>query len=115
MSKEVNFGQSLTAFLDVVNAQLEDRYSRYNNLGTPTLEVKAGKKYVKIIRWDAEGTSGSILGFVSAVDNPKKGEKAGDILKAASWNASAKHPRGSIFSDQNGAEALTGDGFVRYL
>ena len=115
MSKEVNFGQSLTAFLDVVNAQLEERYSRYNNLETPTLEVRAGKKYVKIIRRDADGDSGSVFGFVSAVDNPKKGEKVGDILKPATFSAPAKHPRGSIFSDQNGAEALTGDGFVRYL
>ena len=38
----------------------------------------------------------------------------GDIFKAAGYKVPAKHARGNIFKDA-GSEALTPDGYVRYL
>jgi len=64
-----------------------------------------GQKYAKI----AVKTCGqtSIAAFVDL--------ETGDIFKSASWRAPAKHKRGNVFSNQNGAEALGPDGYVIYL
>lgn len=66
-----------------------------------TLSVKQGKKYFKIIQ---DGSSA--YGFV---------DNEGNVLKAATWSAPAKHARGNIFSDREGLEAIDAQGFVRYL
>lgn len=55
------------------------------------LTYQKGRKYVKILRGN------SAWGFVAMQNDPKKGEEVGDLLKAASWNSPAKHPRGNIF------------------
>ena len=54
------------------------------------LEVKYGKKYIKII------SDRSVWGFIVNTDDDKKFRK-GDILKAAGWNAPARNSaRGNI-------------------
>ena len=54
------------------------------------LEVKYGKKYIKII------SDRSVWGFIVNTDDDKKFRK-GDILKAAGWNAPARNAaRGNI-------------------
>ena len=56
------------------------------------LEVKEGKKYIKII------SDKSVWGFIVKEDGPKF--KKGDILKAAGWNAPATNAaRGNIFEN----------------
>ena len=57
------------------------------------LSTKKGRKFIKIIN------DNSVWGFVSLVDGEHKGApiKVGDIMKAATWRAAAKHSRGSIF------------------
>ena len=68
----------------------------------PTISVKFGRKYAKLIRVEGgEHTRGSqsVYGFVS-VDT-------GDIFKAANWRAPAKHDRESIFNDDSGRRAAT--------
>ena len=51
-----------------------------------------GKKYIKITK----DNNGSVWGFVVKADGPKF--KAGDILKAAGWNAPATNAaRGNVF------------------
>ena len=47
------------------------------------LHIGGGRKYIKIER------GSSVFCFIDA--------KTGDVLKAASWNAPAKHARGNIF------------------
>jgi hypothetical protein len=60
------------------------------------LEVEEGdgrRKYIKIIK--NSGRSRSVWGFIAKKDG--KGFRAGDILKAASWNAPAMNKaRGNI-------------------
>jgi len=64
--------------------------------GNENLEYSGdrGNSYYKII-YKNYGSQ-SVWGFVALKDNPKKGEKIGDLLKAAGWNAPAKTPRGNI-------------------
>ncbi len=54
--------------------------------------VEVGNKFIRI--W--HGTS--CWGFISRVDGDLKGSpiKKGDLLKAATWKAPAKHARGNI-------------------
>ena len=51
-----------------------------------------GKKYIKVTKEN----NGSVWGFIVKEDGPKF--KAGDILKAAGWNAPATNAaRGNVF------------------
>ena len=61
--------------------------------------IKRGRKFIKIIRVN------SVWGFVAKEDGMHKGVpmKMGDVLKAASYNAPAKHTRGNIFDDNQGS------------
>jgi hypothetical protein len=64
-----------------------------------------GKKYAKIeVR---TGPQCSVSAFVDL--------STGDIFKSASWRAPAKGKRGNVFSNQNGAEALSPDGYIIYF
>jgi hypothetical protein len=60
------------------------------------LSLVAGRKFIKVVN------ENSVWGFVAKKDGEHKGlpMKAGDVLKAASWRAPAKHTRGNIF-DKN--------------
>ena len=60
------------------------------------LSLKPGRKFIKVV----EGTR--VWGFVAKVDGTHKGLPMlkGDILKAATWRAPAKHSRGSIFDKE---------------
>ena len=77
---------------------IQDNYDTWSgktgyNTKKLDLKIKTGRKFVKVI----EGSR--VWGFVSRVDGEHKGApiKVGDIMKAASWAAAAKHSRGSIF------------------
>ena len=60
------------------------------------LKLKKGRKFIKVV----EDTR--VWGFISLVDGEHKGApiKVGDIMKAESWRAAAKHSRGSIFDSE---------------
>jgi hypothetical protein len=58
--------------------------------GAKVLSTERGGRYVRVVIADASGVSRSVYCFVDTTN--------GDILKAASWKAPAKHARGSIFS-----------------
>jgi len=92
---------------EVVNKHFEGRFP---NLTVPTITVKFGRKYAKLIKESSTGALGrtqkSVYGFVDA--------HTGDIYKAASWRAPAKHVRGSIFDPDGGIHATTPYG-IKYL
>jgi hypothetical protein len=80
-------------FLDKVNAERKDYYEKAdmpNQYKELTIEI--GNKFIRL--W--QGTS--CWGFISRVDGDLKGSpiKKGDLLKAATWKAPAKHARGNI-------------------
>ena len=77
---------------------------RFNN----ELNVKSGRKYTKIMK----GTS--VWGFVANSDGMLKGIPyfKGDVFKAASWRAPAKHVRGSIFNIEQNWFSWTGPNYL---
>ena len=85
---------SAKKFIDILN-------KKYNNPekdkhGSYVFDGKFGSKFVKITATPVNSAGLSAWGFVALQDNPAKGIKVGDLLKAASWNAPAKHARGNI-------------------
>ena len=72
------------------------------------LSLKPGRKFIKVIR----GTS--VWGFVAKEDGVHKGlpMKTGDVFKAASWNAAAKHTRGNIFDKNQDYFRWTGPNYL---
>ena len=81
-------------WLEKINTELEAEWNNnFTHKGwTPILPNK-GNKFVKLMH----GTT--VWGFVSMVDGEHLGApiKKGDLMKAASWRAAAKHSRGNIF------------------
>ena len=72
------------------------------------LKVKPGRKFDKIMH----GTS--CWGFVAKKNGEHKGIPyfTGDVFKAATWRAPAKHVRGSIFYDGSGWYSWTGPNYL---
>ena len=72
------------------------------------LHVKPGRKFDKVIH------DNSVWGFVAKTDGVLKGipYNVGDVFKAASWNAPAKHVRGTIFTDNTNWYQWTGPNYL---
>lgn len=80
-------------FIKKVNSEIEDYYStNLSNLTPKPMEMRVGTKFIKLI------SNGSVWGFISRFDGDYKGVpiKKGDLMKAASRDAPAKHSRGNI-------------------
>jgi len=80
-------------FINKLNIQRKDHYVKADMVSQwKELTVEVGQKYIRL--W--QGTS--CWGFISRVDGDLKGSpiKKGDLLKAATWKAPAKHARGNI-------------------
>jgi hypothetical protein len=60
-----------------------------------SLRYEEGRKYIKVIE------QRSVHSFIVKQDDPKRGWRAGDILKAAGWNAPATNfTRGNVLEGQ---------------
>ena len=89
-------GLSFDEAMDNLLVKIQESYTdwgKYSKDKKLDLSLKPGRKFVKVI----EGSR--VWGFVSLVDGTHKDAPifVGDIMKPASWNAAAKHSRGSIF------------------
>ncbi len=101
----LTFDEALAAFVLAAQAVTDAYVARnFPNQGA-TLSVERGKRYVRVVRTDKGGPSRSVHCFVDTTN--------GDVLKAASWKAPAKHARGNIFAADpvsgmgaNGARSL---------
>jgi hypothetical protein len=83
----------LNEFVKNLSTELENYYSeQFTYVKAPSIEVSEGPKFFKIISFDS--SSRSVFCFIDKAN--------GNILKASSWNAPAKHPRGSIFEKNYG-------------
>lgn len=71
-----------------------------------SIEMEPGKKFVKIVKRDYSG-SRYVHSFIDI--------ESGDIYKAASWKAPAKHVRGNIFADDYGIGSAVSEYGARYL
>ncbi len=98
--------ERIEAYIGVVKSIHEAYYTRdLENLTPPPMSWSRGKRYAKII--EDIGSQRSVHSFVDL--------NSGAILKPAGWNAPAKHARGNVWDDDNGASALTPHGGVTYL
>ena len=79
---------------------ISDSYMKTNfpKLERPNLDWSEGKRYIKVFRED------SVHCFVDKTN--------GNILKAASWKAPAKHARGNIHEYDNGAHCMSAYGTI---
>ena len=88
---ENNFYAALQSFLMDSQEKINENYKKYPNINkVPTLATMTGKKNIRIIQQD--GVSRSAWAFVEIA--------TGDILKAASWAAPARHARGNIYKPE---------------
>jgi len=86
------FKKHLAAFLDHITKQKEEnRLEHYPSLQKTVYTASRGQVNVRIVAMDADGGSKTCYCFVRVQD--------GAVLKSASWKAPAKHPRGTIVTD----------------
>lgn len=85
-----------------------DFAKNFSCLKPPKFESELGVRYIKIVKVDAPGASRSVHSFIE--------RSSGDILKAASWRAPAKHARGNVFEEDFGMKSSGANWIgVRYL
>ena len=103
-------GLSFDEAMDSLLLQIQVAYDNWTDNGkTLDLSLKPGRKFIKVV----EGSR--VWGFVAKVDGTHKGVPMlkGDILKAATWRAPAKHSRGSIFdSEMHKSFSWTGPNYL---
>jgi len=100
------FIKEIEEFTSRVQSLIIEHYkTRFPTLVPPAVSVKFGRRYAKIIKTDPHGDQ-SVYGFVDA--------DTGDIYKAATWKAPAKHIRGNIFSVDGGMSSCNETG-INYL
>ena len=106
-------GLSFDEAMDNLLLQIQVSYDNWGGNGgngkTLDLSLKVGRKFIKVV----EGNR--VWGFVAKVDGVHKGVPMlkGDILKAATWRAPAKHSRGSIFdSEMHKSFSWTGPNYL---
>ena len=103
-------GLSFDEAMDTLLVKIQENYDEWGGMDkTLDLELRPGRKFIKVV----EGSR--VWGFVAKVDGVHKGVPMlkGDILKAATWRAPAKHSRGSIFdSEMHKSFSWTGPNYL---
>ena len=104
---ENDFDAAVNNLLDGITADYVN-WCNGNPIRMDELVVKPGRKFLKILR------GGSVWGVVGKTNGVHKGipYKAGDVFKAASWNAAAKHVRGNIFDEKDNWYRWTGPNYL---
>jgi len=106
MFDEKLFNEKLASFMLSAQKHIEEYHAvHFPSLTTPRLGADLGSRYIRI--WLNNGTQVASWCFVD--------RRNGNVLKCASWKKPAPQPRGNIFSDKNGMEALGPGAAIRYL
>jgi hypothetical protein len=90
-------GLTFNEAMDNLLVKIQESYDTWGGLPKKLdLKLKKGRKFIKVVE------DNRVWGFISLVDGEHKGApiKVGDIMKAESWRAAAKHSRGSIFDKE---------------
>ena len=90
-------GLTFNEAMDNLLVKIQEDYDTRSYGGKKmNLSLQKGRKFIKVVH------DNSVWGFISLVDGEHKGApiKVGDIMKAESWRAAAKHSRGSIFDSE---------------
>ena len=91
-----DFDTALTTFVAGCQTICDEYHERmgFKPFMRSVLSIERGRRYVRVVRADANGGSRSVHCFVDTTN--------GNVLKAASWKAPAKHARGNIYNEDNG-------------
>ena len=92
----LSFDDAMETLLGKIQENFDNQYghsARRNSYRKLDLTLRPGRKFIKVV----EGSR--VWGFIAKVNGVHKDVPMlkGDILKAATWRAPAKHSRGSIF------------------
>ena len=100
-----DFDEAMDNLLNNINTDYHKGFPKNKDM---VLSLVAGSKFIKVIN------ENSVWGFVAKKDGVHKGlpMKAGDVLKAASWKAAAKHTRGNIFDKNQDYFRWTGPDYL---
>ena len=92
----LSFDEAMDNLFVKIQENYDERYMGSSVEKKLDLTLKPGRKFIKVV----EGSR--VWGFIAKVDGVHKGIPMlkGDILKAATWSAPAKHSRGSIFDKE---------------
>jgi hypothetical protein len=96
------YAVNLWGFVAKVQALLVEHYKQYQHVKPPTITCEPGRRYIRVVQNNSNGTR-YVYCFIDITN--------GDVLKAASWKAPAKHARGNIFAP-NAMDAVTAYGAV---
>jgi hypothetical protein len=100
---EKRFKKALSRFVGQLQELINEHFEQYDNLRPNEVSIDSkGKKYIRIVITHVNQDWSKGQRFVHCFINRENG----DILKAASWKAPAKHPRGNIYQP-NAMEAVT--------
>jgi len=106
-------GLSFDDAMDNLLVKIQEDYNKWGSRSginkKMDLSLKPGRKFIKVVH------NNSVWGFVAKVDGVHKGLPMlkGDILKAATWRAPAKHSRRSIFdSEMHKSFSWTGPNYL---
>ena len=100
-----DFDEAMNNLLNNINTNYHKGFPKNKDM---VLSLVAGRKFIKVV------SENSVWGFVAKKDGVHKGlpMKAGDVLKAASWKAAAKHTRGNIFDKNQDYFRWTGPNYL---
>ena len=105
----VGAGKDFDTAVSNLLENIEEKFVKsFPNHRDMILSLVAGRKFVKVVH------DNSVWGFVAKVNGLHKGEpyEVGDVFKAASWNAAAKHTRGNIFDKNQDYFRWTGPNYL---
>jgi hypothetical protein len=95
------FNYNFSVFLEGVTKIYTDYMKKeFPNNPIDSIGYKKGRRYIKVTR------GGSVHCFVDTTN--------GDVLKAASWRAPAKHARGNIYDNDYGLTNMTPYGTMNF-
>lgn len=97
MNDTITIEEAVKGYLEKLTELSDHYYAKvFSALTPPIFSSEWGTKYVRIVRTETFGSGRSVHTFIDRTN--------GNVLKAASWKAPAKHSRGNVFSEKNGME-----------
>lgn len=109
------FEAQLEAFRVVAEGVVREHFdSNGYTFAVPNVEVaKGGRKFIKLLRTESNPETGEKQGQTMVHSFVEI--ETGDILKAATFKAPAKHARGNIWDADAGRSSMTAAGHIAYL
>lgn len=98
-SNKTDWNDKVDNFVKSCQGIINDYFQKnFSNLIPDVLSIEPGNRYIKIVRKSDHVEGRSVYCFID--------KSNGDVLKAATWKAPAKHSRGNLYDDKNGVGSM---------